>query len=133
MSTDPLFQRRWEDGIDHHPKALELMAHMQKVDLEEGLPFDLSTGGDGDNGETLLYLMDSYFEARGDVAVTLSPADTGRALVIMGKHELLRLRVAAARKLIEKFDTKSKASPEEPRAEEFWDLINTIDKTLGVP
>lgn len=62
MSKDPLFQRRWEDGIPHHPKSLELMRHMQKVDQEEGCPFDLSTGGDGDNGETLMYLMDSFFE-----------------------------------------------------------------------
>ena len=59
--TDPLFPRRWEDGIPHHPKAEELMAHMQKVSREEG-GYDIKTGGDGDNGEELMYLMDSYFE-----------------------------------------------------------------------
>ena len=59
---DPQWDQRWVDGIEHHPKSEELMEHMQAVDMQEGLPFDLSTGGDGDNGETLMYLMDSYFE-----------------------------------------------------------------------
>lgn len=58
-------ERRWEAGIPHHPLSQELMAHMQRMDTAGEA--DLRTGGDGDNGETLMYLMDSFFETRRDM------------------------------------------------------------------
>jgi hypothetical protein len=58
-------QRRWEQGIPHHPLSLELMEHMQRMDTRDAA--DLRTGGDGDNGETLMYLMDSFFEKFGAI------------------------------------------------------------------
>lgn len=55
---------RWTEGTPHHPESIKLMAEMQAVDSANGLVVDLRTGGDGDNGETLMYLMDVVFEKR---------------------------------------------------------------------
>ena len=60
--TDPLFPRRWDEGIAHHPKSLALMEHMMAVDYENGDDYCLKMGGDGDNGEHFMFLMDGFFE-----------------------------------------------------------------------
>ena len=54
---------RWEEGIPHHPKSKALVKRIQALDWEllNGY-FDFSTGGDGDNGETLMFLLDVMFE-----------------------------------------------------------------------
>jgi hypothetical protein len=54
---------RWEEGTDHHPKSVELYKHIAKIDFQFGDRFYFKSGGDGDNGEQLMFLMDSYFEA----------------------------------------------------------------------
>ncbi|QOS99984.1 hypothetical protein JNUCC42_04305 [Brevibacterium sp. JNUCC-42] len=54
--------KRWELGLDHHPKSIKLYRHIDKVDFEHGDYFYWKSGGDGDNGEQLMYLMDSFFE-----------------------------------------------------------------------
>jgi len=48
--------KRWELGLDHHPKSEEVRKLMSK--LGSGMDF----GGDGDDGEELLYYLDIYFE-----------------------------------------------------------------------
>lgn len=54
---------RWGDGLKHHPKSLRLMEFLKDHDREDyGSVFDWNTGGDGDNGETLMYQMDAFFE-----------------------------------------------------------------------
>ena len=55
--------KRWETGTPHHPKSLALMRRIDELDwaLLNG-HFDFKTGGDGDNGEHLMYLLDIYFE-----------------------------------------------------------------------
>lgn len=61
IELDP--EKRWEAGTDHHPKSVELMEHIEKLDLcFNDDSFCWKTGGDGDNGESLMYLMDMYFE-----------------------------------------------------------------------
>lgn len=55
--------KRWEQGIDHHPKSIELFKAIEKIDFEFGGDFfRWKSGGDGDNGEHLMYEMDIYFE-----------------------------------------------------------------------
>ena len=55
--------KRWETGMDHHPKSMELMKALMKIDLNYCDDyFCWKKGGDGDNGETLMYEMDIYFE-----------------------------------------------------------------------
>lgn len=56
-------KNRWEDGIDHHPMSVRLMKFLSEHDFKDyGMCFDWKTGGDGDNGETLMYQMDAFFE-----------------------------------------------------------------------
>jgi hypothetical protein len=57
--------KRWEEGMDHHPNSEALMNRIKDLDWEllNG-HFDFKTGGDGDNGETLMYLLDIFFEER---------------------------------------------------------------------
>jgi hypothetical protein len=56
---------RWEMGIPHDPRSVEMYNALAKIDWEQGGDsMDLKSGGDGDNGENLMYLMDVYFEDR---------------------------------------------------------------------
>ena len=55
--------KRWETGVEHHPKSIELMRFLADVDYNDcGDSFCWKQGGDGDNGETLMYQLDVYFE-----------------------------------------------------------------------
>jgi len=57
--------KRWEEGIDHHPKSEELYAEIAHLDFKYGDDrFCFKSGGDGDNGEHLMYLLDIYFEQK---------------------------------------------------------------------
>jgi hypothetical protein len=57
------FEKRWEKDLDHHPKAMELMDHLMALDFHcNNDSFCWKRGGDGDNGEELLYALDCYFE-----------------------------------------------------------------------
>jgi hypothetical protein len=54
---------RWGEGIDHHPMSVRLMEFLEKHDLKDYNDyFGWQCGGDGDNGETLMYQMDAFFE-----------------------------------------------------------------------
>jgi hypothetical protein len=54
---------RWERGIPHHPKSMELYEFIADMDFAHGGDFFcFKSGGDGDNGEILMYYMDEYFE-----------------------------------------------------------------------
>lgn len=55
--------KRWENGTGHHPKSEALFKALAKIDHETcGDYFCWKSGGDGDNGEALMYQMDIYFE-----------------------------------------------------------------------
>lgn len=54
--------KRWEQGVEHHPKSVALFKFIAARDFEEGDSFCWKSGGDGDNGENLMYQMDAYFE-----------------------------------------------------------------------
>ena len=58
--------KRWENGVEHHPQSEELMKWMMDVDYNTGDSLCLKKGGDGDNGETLMFLMDGFFESTED-------------------------------------------------------------------
>lgn len=56
-------KNRWEDGIDHHPMSRRLMKFLEEHDYKDYKDyFCWKTGGDGDNGESLMYEMDAFFE-----------------------------------------------------------------------
>jgi len=57
--------KRWEKGTPHHSEALKLAKALGELDWAFGGDyFCFKFGGDGDNGEHLLYLLDIYFEAK---------------------------------------------------------------------
>lgn len=61
---------RWSKGVPHHPKSYQLMKYLESIDFNlYGDYFGWKVGGDGDNGETLMYQMDAFFEAqdRGEI------------------------------------------------------------------
>jgi len=56
-------KNRWEDGIDHHPMSERLMRFIAEHDFNDYDDyFCWKVGGDGDNGESLMYEMDAFFE-----------------------------------------------------------------------
>ncbi len=55
--------QRWEQGVEHDPRSEKIARGIARIDFEQcGDSFDFKFGGDGDNGETLMYLLDVYFE-----------------------------------------------------------------------
>ena len=50
--------KRWEEGIPHHTKSKEVGDLIFELDTYGAYSF----GGDGDNGEEILYYLDIYFE-----------------------------------------------------------------------
>ena len=56
---------RWEAGIPHDPRSEELYKELADLDWKYGGDsFCFKSGGDGDNGEQLMYLLDMYFEKK---------------------------------------------------------------------
>ena len=54
---------RWENGMDSHPMSVRLVNFLAKHDfLDYDDHFCWKVGGDGDNGQTLGYQMDAFFE-----------------------------------------------------------------------
>ena len=56
-------EQRWEQGIAHSPRSKALYKSIADIDFKEGGDsFCFKSGGDGDNGEYLMYLLDRHFE-----------------------------------------------------------------------
>lgn len=56
---------RWEKGIPHHPESEQLLNEIMDIDFWlENDYFCWKKGGDGDNGEQLMYILDMIFERR---------------------------------------------------------------------
>jgi hypothetical protein len=61
--VNPNIEMRWENGVEHHPKSIALMEKISDCDyLFNDNTMDWKCGGDGDNGEELMYLLDIIFE-----------------------------------------------------------------------
>jgi len=53
---------RWEKGIDHDPRSESIARAIGQIDFDVfGDSMCLKFGGDGDNGETLMFALDIYF------------------------------------------------------------------------
>ena len=71
--------KRWEQGIEHHDKSIEIVKALADIDIAYcDMYFDWKTGGDGDNGETLMYLLDIYFESLDCGEPFIAPEDAAR-------------------------------------------------------
>ena len=54
---------RWEEGIPHNEASVKLYDKIEAYDFKYGGGFFcFKSGGDGDNGEHLMYLLDMIFE-----------------------------------------------------------------------
>lgn len=63
MNYDGIELNRWEKGIDHDPRSEKIGRAIGYIDYEVlGDTLGWKFGGDGDNGEALLYALDIYFE-----------------------------------------------------------------------
>lgn len=47
--------------MSRHPKTEPLYKRIAELDFEQGDVFCFKSGGDGDNGEMLMDLLDQYF------------------------------------------------------------------------
>ena len=64
MKTSLDINQRWEKGDEHHPKSAELYKLIAAIDFKyQSDCFGFVSGGDGDNGENLMYLLDIIFDA----------------------------------------------------------------------
>jgi len=58
-------EERWKKGISHCDESVEIFEAIAFLDYEfNSNMFDWRSGGDGDNGESLMFLLDMYFEHR---------------------------------------------------------------------
>jgi hypothetical protein len=56
-------KNRWEEGIEHHPMSERIVRFLVEHDFNDyNNHFYWKVGGDGDNGESLMYQMDAFFE-----------------------------------------------------------------------
>lgn len=53
-------------GKKHNVKSVEIYNFISKLDFANGDAFCFKSGGDGDNGEMLMDLLDKYFELKGN-------------------------------------------------------------------
>lgn len=65
MIVETDIAKRWEQGIEHNPRSEELVRAVADLDFKYGSDsFCFKIGGDGDNGEHLMYLLDIYYELK---------------------------------------------------------------------
>lgn len=70
--------QRWEEGIPHDPRSENMFHFLKDYDYHyAGDYFCFKQGGDGDNGEHLMYLLDEYF-ANKDIADKTPPDEASR-------------------------------------------------------
>ena len=63
LGIEPDIRKRWQDGIDHHPRAEEIFEAIRASDwVFGGDHFCWKSGGDGDNGEILKYTLSIWCE-----------------------------------------------------------------------
>lgn len=70
-------QDRWSEGRAHHPESERLVKFLAEHDFRDYSDyFCWKTGGDGDNGETLMFQMDAYFEMRDKIDAKEATGDS---------------------------------------------------------
>jgi hypothetical protein len=72
---------RWEQGVAHDPRSVTLYKGIADIDFKDGGDyFCFKSGGDGDNGEHLMYLLDIYFERKDKTIVVVKQDATDEEL-----------------------------------------------------
>lgn len=83
---------RWEKGVHHDPRSLALYKSISDIDFKDGGDrFCFKSGGDGDNGEHLMYLLDIHFERRDKTIIIVKEEATAAELQV-SKDALERIK-----------------------------------------
>lgn len=70
---DERFNRRWEDGVPHDPRTKTLFEGVADLDFRLNSDFFCwKWGGDGDNGEVFMFVLDEYLQRRDEANETLA-------------------------------------------------------------
>ena len=57
--------KRWEEDIPHHPMSERIFEFIREYDIKDNNDcYCWKAGGDGDNGEDLMYALDVFFETQ---------------------------------------------------------------------
>ena len=84
--------QRWEDGDDHDSRSEALYKFIAYTDFKHcGDSFCFKSGGDGDNGETLMFILDCWFAQQ-----HISPQPAQQEQKPVALREALREAAAAA-------------------------------------
>ena len=66
--------QRWEDGDEHNDLSYEIFRFIKTIDFDYSTDyFCWKSGGDGDNGEELMYLLDIFFDTKQGKKFNQSP------------------------------------------------------------
>lgn len=107
---------RWEQGIPHDIRSQKIFNGIAELDFIHGSDFfRFKSGGDGDNGEHLMYLLDMYFEIQ-DANMTNNKSESYRWQVLF--ESVMRCSYCAEGTVIE--------CP--IHNEEYFSLFTTIKK-----
>jgi hypothetical protein len=69
-------KERLKDCDEHDPRTIKMYEFISQLDFNEANDaFGFVSGGDGDNGEHLMYLMDCYYAALDDGSDGISRND----------------------------------------------------------
>jgi hypothetical protein len=91
---------RWEQGIDHDPRSKALFKSIRQLDLQYGDLFCFKAGGDGDNGEWLMYLLDIHHARQDAAAMQNSTPDTEMKLHVTNERDGLAARLVDMDELV---------------------------------
>jgi hypothetical protein len=78
--------QRWETGVPHDPRSEEIYKSIAQIDFDlnhDGFCF--KSGGDGDNGEDLMYLLDEHFQRQDEQAAPDLAAAVKEVLEELGR------------------------------------------------
>lgn len=74
--ANPTVGERWERGLDHNPESERILTILMDADWQYGGDyFCWKHGGDGDNGETLMYMLDVFFDANKQPSATVGASE----------------------------------------------------------
>lgn len=88
--------QRWEQGLEHDSRSTAIYTNIAEIDFfENGNAFNFKAGGDGDNGETLMYLLDVHFEREDMKALEASKKKKAPTLLDEASPEELNAQLKA--------------------------------------
>lgn len=119
--------RRWEEGVPHDPRSVELYKSIEHLDWSIGEDsFHFKSGGDGDNGEHLMYLLDIHFAHKSPTPP--ESKDDDRVLYDATEVEALREQISSLQALVSA--SREVAKSEHDESVELQNVVNEQTREL---